>query len=270
MFETQLAYHANAWDKEYLIQAMTALARMGYRGIEVDWEVAESFMYRVEVFGEMLHHETLELAAVDGKLWLVGPGSEVEEKTRFLSMGRFALACGCQVVVVIPPRRWPDAEVGKEEWQCLIRFANETGKELAAMGGVLAIHPDVDTWIESRSEINRLLNDTDPESVFLCVDTAHFAHTRINATNFCAGKGERVRHVHLKDYRRTKANYPYYRRVRAVGKGDFDFRSLVRKLDGGGYVGWIVGEYDAPSDADPEAAAKSAHDYAVGVLDLGL
>lgn len=270
MFDTQLGYHANGWEREDLIQAMTLSARTGYRGIEVDWEMVESYMYRAEVFAEMLHHENLELAAVDGKLWLVGPGSEVDEKSRFLSMGRFALACGCQVIVVVPPRRWPDSRVGKEEWESLVRFANDTGKELAAMGALLTLHPEVETWVQTRNEILRIAEDTDAEAVHVCLDTAHLTDARMNPANTYAKLASRVRHVHLKDYRRTHAGAPYARRLRMLGEGQVQLGKFVRKLETAGYTGWMVSEYDFPEAGASAAAAKAAYDYCVEKLDLGL
>ncbi|MBN1807576.1 MAG: sugar phosphate isomerase/epimerase [Planctomycetes bacterium] len=270
MFETQLAYHTDGWPPEDLVYSMHEISQMGFDGIEVTWSVAESYADRIDVFMEMLHDEGLELAAIDSPLWLLTPDSKEDEKERFMAMGRFAAAVGAQVIVLMAPRKWPDMAISGEEWKTVVDFANELGSELNELGIRLAFHPEIDTWIDTRTEIEDFLKHTAKESVGLCLDTAQMTHNRINPANFYLRFAPRVYHLHLKDYSRNRQSYP--KRLKPLGKGSVDFKALVKALDKKDYSGWVVGELDLPHDKklNPGGYAKTAHDYSIQTLDLGL
>jgi inosose dehydratase len=249
---------------------MHEISQTGYDGIEVSWSVAEAYADRVDVFMEMLHDERLELAAIDSPLWLLGPDSKEDEKERFLAIGRFAAAVGAQVVVAMAPRKWPDVAISPEEWKAMVDFANEVGAAVEEMGIKLTFHPEVDTWIDTRKEIASFLDDTSSSAVGLCIDTAQFQHNRINPANFFLQIHDRVHHIHLKDY--IKNRNPYEKRLRPLGRGEVDFKSIVRSLDAKDYNGWVVGEYDVPPELNPNptGTASTAFDYCIHALDLGL
>jgi len=270
VFETQLAYHTNAWPSEYLVGAMHEITQIGYDGIEVAWSLAESYADRVDVFMEMLHDEHLELAAIDSPLWLLAPDSKEDEKERFLAIGRFAAAVGAHVVVAMAPRKWPDIPVSDEEWQAITDFSNEVGVEIEGMGLKFVFHPEVGTWLDTRREIERFLNETAPEAVGLCIDTAQFTYNRINPANYYLSIHDRVHHIHMKDY--VKNKQPYEKRLRPLGRGEVDLKALVRNLDKKDYNGWVVSELDMPyeQNANPSANASTAYEYCIHTLDLGL
>src|ERR1043165_7190801 len=70
------------------------------------------------------------------------------------------------------PSLWPDA------WKRLIETTHRVA-DLAKenFGLQLTFHPHAQTHIETEAQIEKLLEDTDPARVSLCLDTGHHAYT---------------------------------------------------------------------------------------------
>src|SRR5262249_18322139 len=59
-------------------------------------------------------------------------------------------------------------------------------------------HPHTDTHIEYEDQIEKLLEDTDPELVFLCLDTGHHAYRGGEPVSFLRKHHKRTPYLHLK------------------------------------------------------------------------
>ena len=75
-----------------------------------------------------------------------------------------------------------DETLTPEEWKNLTSLHDELGKYcLEELGCKLVYHSHADSHVGTQDEIARLLNDTDPRYVNLCLDTGHVAYC--NADN---------------------------------------------------------------------------------------
>ena len=113
--------------------------------------------------------------------------------------------------------------------------------------------------METPEEIERLLEETDPETVGLLLDTGHAVYGGADPVDCCAATATAVRYVHLKDVRADELA-----RVRAtdvamaeawkrgvfcpLGEGVVDFPRVVESLRGRGYDGWLIVEQDVVPD----------------------
>ena len=88
----------------------------------------------------------------------------------------------------------------------------------------LVFHPHVDTHVQYEDEIERLLENTDPNQVGLCLDTGHHAYLGGDPVSFMRKHHARIPYLHLKNIdpeiqaHATQANLPF---ATAVGKGIF-------------------------------------------------
>ncbi len=129
-------------------------------------------------------------------------------------------------------------------------------------------------FIETPSEINALMDLTDPGLLGLCFDTGHYMFGGgDDPVSLMKQYRDRIWHVHFKDFSREVAelvkrnDWNYFEAVRngvfcELGKGAVDFRKVKEWLEYTGYDGWIVVEQDVlPGMGNPKACAKNNRAY---------
>ena len=122
----------------------------------------------------------------------------------------------------------------------------------AAHGLQQVLHSHVQTVVETRDDINRVLDTCD---VNFCLDTGHMAIGGQDPVAFAKEAMARVGHVHLKDVRLDMVPPVLRREVTLMaatqaglftplGQGDVDILGVVQTLEAAGYRGWYVIEQD--------------------------
>lgn len=92
-----------------------------------------------------------------------------------------------------------DPELDPEGWGRLVEDVSELGKIIASEYDVgLVFHPHADSHVGTQSQVERLLEDTDPSSVSLCLDTGHIAYYSGDNLDLIREFPERIGYVHLK------------------------------------------------------------------------
>lgn len=169
----------------------------------------------------------------------------------------------------------PAQGMSDEQWADFTRGANHLARRVREEAGVrTVIHQHVGTLIETRDEVRRFLDATDPTLVGVCLDTGHWVFgTGGDPATAIRELGDRVWHVHFKDCdplvmaesRRqgwdglTSTGHGVFCEL---GKGCVDFPDILRALEEIGYDGWIVVEQDVlPGMGDPGESARRNRDY---------
>jgi len=167
------------------------------------------------------------------------------------------------------------------EWRRFCDGANEIARYARERGLITAFHPHVASYVERPEEIARLLRDTDPALVGLCLDTGHIAYGGGDPVEIARTHARRVKHVHLKDLRRevradVLARHLGFRDAVSLGvfaplgDGSLDLRGAIGALREVGYGGWLIVEQDVRLGVSPIAAplrdAKRSRAYLTEVL----
>ncbi|MEZ5039463.1 MAG: myo-inosose-2 dehydratase [Saprospiraceae bacterium] len=161
------------------------------------------------------------------------------------------------------------------EWKDFTYKLNELGKVAHDRGFKLAFHHHMGTVIQSLEETLRMLNDTDPNYVYLNYDCGHFHFAGEDPVAALQQTIGRVAHVHLKDIRPKVLDWVKRERqsfLHAVKAGVFtvpgdpdgciDFASIFAILDQANYEGWLVVEAEQdPAKANPLEYAKMARAF---------
>ncbi|TDD18159.1 TIM barrel protein [Nonomuraea diastatica] len=150
----------------------------------------------------------------------------------------------------------------------------------AALGPRAVLHPHVGTMVETRAEVERVLEGS---SMPLCLDTGHLLVGGTDPAALVEAAASRIAHVHLKDVDARMAaqvaagTLAYTQAVREgvyrpLGQGDVDIEAIVTGLTRSGYDGWYVMEQDVilsgPDDRPIEDVRRSLA-YLDGVLGAG-
>ena len=132
-------------------------------------------------------------------------------------------------------------------------------------------------FVETPQELDRLLRQTDPDLLGLCLDTGHLRFGGGDPLAAIAQYGPRIWHVHFKDYsprvaeQGARQEWDYFDAVRhgvfcELGQGDVDFPAVVRALQEMDYGGWIVVEQDVlPGLGTPKESAARNRAYLRGL-----
>jgi len=135
----------------------------------------------------------------------------------------------------------------------------------------LVYHPHADTHVEFEHQIEKLLEETDPTLVSLCLDTGHHAYRGGDPVRFFRRHHKRIRYLHLKSVdfaTQKKVEYGGIPFAIAVGMdlfcepsiGVVDFSKFREALQESNYDGWATVEqdmYPAPFDKPLPIATRT-------------
>lgn len=160
-----------------------------------------------------------------------------------------------------------------DEWTRLCDGVNRLGKVAKDMGISLTYHHHMGTVVQTAAEIDRLMENTDPELFSLLYDSGHLAYCGEDYIGVLKKYANRVKHVHLKDIRPEvidkvkRENLSFLEGVRlgtftVPGDGAIDFGPIFDILADSGYEGYVLVEAEQdPAKANPFEYALKARKY---------
>ena len=186
-------------------------------------------------------------------------------------------AAGADVFVcaVVADAAWsPPFALEDEQFAHLVEHLAAIEALVAEHGLTFALHPHAGTLVETRADVERLLEAT---SVGWCLDTGHLLIGGLDPAAFVREHGDRIVHVHLKDVDGTVAGR--YRAgeltlmaatqaglFRPLGAGDAGIAEVLDLLQAHGYERWLVLEQDAAlTGAEPPAGGGPALDVRASI-----
>ena len=167
------------------------------------------------------------------------------------------------------------ARLDESAWKRLIDTTHKVADIARDRFGLACVfHPHAETHVESETDIEAFLEQTDPDRVSLCFDTGHHAYAGGEPVSFMRKHHARISYMHLKSVngdmlKQVKdENIPM---VTATEMGVFcepsegvvDFAALADLLREIQYDGWAIVEQDmrAPPLDLPLAIAKRTRTY---------
>ena len=165
-------------------------------------------------------------------------------------------------------------EMNDQEWDTFCTGMNKLGKIAKEEYGIaLTFHHHMGTVVQSLAEVDRMMENTDPEYVSLLFDTGHFTYCGEDPLEVVKKYVHRIKHVHLKDIRPEvveqvkKENMSFLAGVRAgaftiPGDGCINYDPIFKVLEEAGDVGYMVVEAEQdPAKANPLEYAIRARKF---------
>lgn len=154
--------------------------------------------------------------------------------------------------VVSDPHDWTRPSLTESQWSNIFSMLDAVNDTVASYGLTQVLHPHVGSLIETASEVQRVLDNSD---VLWVLDTGHLKIGGYDPVSFANAYANRVGLVHLKDLKpdiATKLNARTLTLIQAVqaglfvplGHGEARIESVVRTMEGHGYHNWYVIEQD--------------------------
>jgi inosose dehydratase len=170
---------------------------------------------------------------------------------------------------VVTDAAWsPRVPLSAEHWRRIGNGLARLDEICAAHGLRHALHPHVGTLVETRDDVDRVLEGSE---VVLCLDTGHLAIGGVDSVALACEAPTHVGHVHLKDVREEVASELRSGRLSLLeatrrglfaplGDGDAPIADVLRALADHDYQGWFVLEQDTviESGEDGSRATEDA------------
>jgi inosose dehydratase len=140
-----------------------------------------------------------------------------------------------------------------DQWQAMVDGLNYLGRMAAEQGMRVCYHHHIGTGVMTRADVDRLMEETDPEVVFLLLDTGHLYWVGDDPLDMTKAYADRIKHVHLKDIRRdvmersARDTLSFGESIlegvfTVPGDGAIDFKPILQVLADRGYEGWLTVE----------------------------
>ncbi|MGH0003249.1 sugar phosphate isomerase/epimerase family protein [Pseudovibrio ascidiaceicola] len=178
----------------------------------------------------------------------------------------------------ISPRRAPTAgraseaeQMDLQEWTAF----KERIMTVARMGAeeyglTIGIHAHAAGFMDFESELERLLVETDPELLKICLDTGHSTYAGFDPVAFMDRHMDRISYMHFKDTSASVKAEVITNRIGFydacaqgifcnLGEGEVNFPAVLEKLHQAGFEGWCTVEQDCDPQGDTSPIDDAKH-----------
>jgi inosose dehydratase len=245
-------------------------ARFGFHGIEPWANEIQSYLKQPpEVFKKVLDESGISISSVASTGEYFDTSKLQATLDSHGANAKFGAYFGIKALKANMGRRFGPEDLSTANAKILAKNLNEIGKRTLEHGVKFAVHPHAWTMVERKSEIETILDLTDPKLVFLTLDTCHASVGGVDSAKFLREHYSRIAHLHFKDtlpvwsagkgwkgpapskeeeVRMAKqlgvpvGPDPIYQRL---GTGGVDFPAVIAVLRERNYDGWISLDFNA-------------------------
>ncbi|GAB3056598.1 myo-inosose-2 dehydratase [Salinicoccus sesuvii] len=254
-------------------QCISEMALAGYEGTEI----GNKYPKDPETLKKFLEARNLEVASAWFSAYITTEDfNEVEEA--FIAHRDFLHAMGAKVIVVSEQGYSIQGQIetalfensptlNGADWKRFITGLERLGDLANEKDMKIVYHHHMGTTVQTTTEIEQLMADTDPDKVSLLFDTGHLVCSGEDPMYILDKYFDRIGHVHFKDVRSdvkaqvTQNKDSFLSGVKqgiftVPGDGMIDFQPIMNYLVEAGYEGWIVVE------AEQDPSVCNAFEYA--------
>ncbi|MDN6571087.1 MAG: myo-inosose-2 dehydratase [Staphylococcus equorum] len=254
-------------------QCISEMALAGYEGTEI----GNKYPNKPDVLKDYLDIRGLNVASAWFSSFLTSEPYEYTEKL-FIEHRDFLDALGAKVIVVseqgnsIQGKNIPlfknKPVFSDEDWERVTTGLEKLGELANEKNMSIVYHHHMGTGVQTTEEIDKLMQETDPNLVSLLYDTGHLVFSGEDPIKVFDKHVNRIKHIHFKDIRKNIAEevvnkkYSFLEGIRkgvftVPGDGSIDFEPIVNRIKESGYEGWIVVE------AEQDPAIANPYQYAL-------
>lgn len=260
-------------------QCISEMALAGFTGTEV----GNKYPRDVKVLKKALDLRKMEIASAWFSAFLTTKPYEETEKA-FIEHRDFLNSMGAKVIVISEQGHSIQGEIdtpifgckyvfNDEEWKRLAEGLNKLGQLAREKDMKVVYHHHMGTGVQTTEEIDKLMDLTDEDLVYLLFDSGHLVCSGENELAVLKKYINRIKHVHLKDVRkdvvdevrRNKLSFLQGVRKGAFtvpGDGSIDFDPIFKILSENKYEGYLLVEAEQdPEKANPLEYAIKARKY---------
>ena len=227
----KFAYHT-IWESKQPFPSVLKEISVGFEGIETfDLDISPFFKDKKGLLN-LLSENKMQLVAI------YTPGGYLRNRGFFYHywwrwrqiprLVKFAASVGCRRLVL---GGGGEKGIEKEEFVEAANTINKIGKTCNDFGIEATYHPYY-PFIQTKEQVEKICELTDPDNVHLALDTGHLTAAGCDLPQLIRTHRERINLVHFKDFRDG--------RFVSLTEGVIDFQTIMKRLKSLGYNGWIT------------------------------
>lgn len=270
------------WENDLLLSFREA-AEVGFHYVETFYNYVQPWWDKPQELQKRMDELNLHFVTVSNggnmKTQFENPALEQQIIEEHLRLVRWIKGFGCDHLKINTGRRRPEGTT-KADLAQMAKTMNELGKRISDEGLKFGVHAHLWTQFQDRSEIDQLMELTDPRHVYLVVDTGHTTMAGMDPVELTRVYVNRIVEFHLKDTRPVdrgghKGQPPQRegytdkgkRIFLELGSGGVDFPGILAILKKNNWNGWLTVELDS-TDTTPKESASISKKYLENVLHL--
>ncbi len=280
-----IGYHLNSWDLtgQPLRPALEFLTKQGFGWFEIlaftslSDQFARKYMQlghqgpmgvmtdtdilrRYAILSEAQSELGIRLSSLYVNATFTNPVLWPVERDVLVSLVRLLKGFGSPVLVLGGgPSEASGNKHEAQDYKDFCRALEDIGRRTNDLGIATVYHPHLDTFIERRDQLDRMMDELDTRHAGLCIDPAHLAQTNSDPVDAVRTYISAVRYMHFKDTHVDPAlqGYDRYAAFCELGAGVVDLPALVDVLLDANYDGLAIVELDASKKTAEQSTIES-------------
>jgi len=261
------------WEKDVFLSFREARAA-GYRNVESFVNYFTAYLDKPDDLRRQIDEIGVRFVTISNGGPMEMHFEEASRRQKILDdhlrLVRFLKLFGCDHLKINTGPRRP-AGTTAEDLKTMAATFNELGRRIGDEGLKFGVHAHLWTEFETRTEIDAIMESTDPRYVQFILDTGHITMARMDPVELTRALGHRIIEFHLKDVKpehrggakqRPERNDPMTDPIFfELGTGGVDFPALKAHLDQIGWQGWLTVELDSSPARPPVESARISREY---------
>ena len=260
------------WEKDVLLSFREA-SEAGYHHVETFYNYVLPWWSKPQELKQIMDGLNLKFVTVSNggpmKTQFEDASQAAQIIDEHVKLVRWIKGFGCDHLKINTGRRRPEGTT-KEDLAQMAKTMNELGKRISDEGLKFGVHAHLWTQLQTRAEIDRLMEMTDPKHVWMVLDTGHITMSGIDPVELTRAYVSRIIEYHMKDTRPadrgghkgpTPEREGYTDKGKRIflelGNGGVDFPGILAILKKNNWDGWLTVELDSTDTTPKESAAKS-------------
>jgi inosose dehydratase len=236
--------------------AIRDVGELGFHGFESFGSVLQAW----ETRGGLqlrLQQQRLPLIGAYCPLNLTDPARRTDELKKAILWSSLISSYGGRVAVIGPDnvdRKSFNFAAARAD---IVTTLNGIGSVMTAAGLSAALHPHTGSCIQTRDEIRAVMDSANARDVLLCPDTGELMAAGVDPLAIIKQYGERIAHVHIKDYNGGAQHDGYT----AAGRGKVNIPAIMDALEALPQAFMVMTELNpdpALNKADPGTPRQTA------------
>jgi sugar phosphate isomerase/epimerase len=277
----QLAFSTNAYLRFSFAEAVSRLAALGYRGVEIMADVPHAWPAflldeQKQAIRVALRKHGLAISNVNAfmmnavndarqRYWhpsWIEPDPHyrrirIDHTKRALTLAR---ELGAACITTEPGGPVADGQSWSAALKLFVEELKPVLEHAEKEGVLLLVEPEPGLLIEKAEQFEELMKHLDSPAVGLNFDIGHFYCVGDDPASTVPRLAQYTRHYHLEDIAASRVHHHL-----VPGEGAIDFAATLRAIRATGYTGWITIEL-YPYVDDPDAAARTALERVAAIL----
>jgi inosose dehydratase len=246
--DISFGYAAITWNGNDT-QAITDVAAVGFKGIQLRTSVLPEFEKRPAALRDLLAANHLKFVAFSSGGIRIAPGTESEEIAKHVRNATFVRDAGGLYLQVTDSARTKDRKPTADDFKQLGRVMSEIAKRVGDLGVPLGYHNHMGSLGEAPDEVDRILDASDPRYVKFELDIAHYQQGGGDPAKAIRKYRDRLLFLHIKDLESpVPGDSTHAYRFVELGRGKVDLPAVFAALKEIKFRGWAVVELDAVPD----------------------